>query len=60
MISSSAPHANRLIEAMPAGAEPPGYLPALRRAVVWIARVNVLLTILIVVVAVTMTRGAPV
>ena len=54
------PHANRLIEAMQAGAEPPGYLPALRRAVVWIARINVLLTILIVVVAVTMTRGAPV
>ena len=54
------PHANRLIEAMQAGAEPPGYLPALRRAVVWIARINVLLTILVVVVAVTMTRGAPV
>ena len=54
------PYTSRLIEAMQAGAEPPGYLPALRKAVVWIARVNVLLTILIVVVAVTMTRGAPV
>ena len=54
------PYANRLIEAMQAGEEVPGYLPALRKAVVWIARVNVLLTILIVVVAVTMTRGAPV
>ena len=54
------PYTNRLIEAMQAGAEPPGYLPALRRSVVWIARINVLLTILVVVVAVTMTRGAPV
>ena len=54
------PYANRLIEAMQAGEEVPGYLPALRKAVIWIARVNVLLTILIVVVAVTMTRGAPV
>ena len=54
------PYTNRLIAAMQAGAEAPGYLPALRRAVVWIARVNVLLTILIVMVAVTMTRGTPV
>ena len=54
------PYANRLIEAMQAGEETPGYLPALRKSVVWIARVNVLLMILIVVVAVTMTRGAPV
>ncbi|CAI8052559.1 hypothetical protein GBAR_LOCUS28733 [Geodia barretti] len=54
------PYTNRLIEAMLAGAEPPGYLPALRKAVVWIARINVLLTILIVAVAVTMTRGTPV
>ena len=54
------PYVSRLIEEMRAGAEPPGYLPALRRAVVWIARINVLLTILVVVVAVTMTRGAPV
>ncbi|MCY4556054.1 MAG: CopD family protein [Chloroflexi bacterium] len=54
------PYTNRLIEAMQAGAEPPGYLPLLRKSVVWIARVNVLLTILVVVVAVTMTRGAPV
>ena len=53
-------HTTRLIEAMQAGVEPPGYLPVLRRAVAWIARVNVLLTILIVVVAVTMTRGTPV
>ena len=54
------PYTNRLIEAMRAGEEPPGYLPALRRTVVWIARINVLLTILVVVVAVTMTRGTPV
>lgn len=54
------PYTNRLIEAMQAGAEPPGYLPALRKAVVWIARINVLLTILIVAVAVRMTRGTPV
>ena len=54
------PYTNRLIEAMQAGEEPPGYLPLLRRLVVWIARINVLLTILVVLVAVTMTRGAPV
>jgi uncharacterized membrane protein len=54
------PYTNRLIEAMQAGAEAPGYLPLLRKTVVWIARINVLLTILIVAVAVTMTRGVPV
>ena len=54
------PLTSRLIDEMRAGAEPPGYLPLLRRCVVWIARVNVLLMILIVIVAVTMTRGAPV
>ena len=51
------PLTNRLIDEMRAGADPPGYLPTLRRCVVWIARVNVLLMILIVVIAVTMTRG---
>lgn len=54
------PYTNRLIEAMQSGEEPPGYLPILRRSVVWIARINVLLTILVVIVAVTMTRGTPV
>ena len=54
------PYTNRLIEVMQAGAEPPGFLPVLRRCVVWIARINVLLMILIVIVAVTMTRGTPV
>ena len=54
------PLTNRLIDEMRAGADPPGYLPTLRRCVVWIARVNVLLMILIVVIAVTMTRGTPV
>lgn len=54
------PFVSRLIEEMQAGATPPGYLPLLRKCVVWIARVNVLLMVLIVVVAVTMTRGAPV
>ena len=54
------PLTGRLIDEMRAGAEPPGYLPLLRRCVVWIARVNVLLMILIVIVAVTMTRGTPV
>ena len=54
------PYTSRLIEEMRAGATPPGYLPALRKSVVWIARINVLLTILIVIVAVTMTRGTPV
>ena len=54
------PYVNRLLAAAQAGAEPPGYLPALRRGVIWVARINVLLTILIVALAVTMTRGAPV
>ena len=54
------PLTSRLIDEMRAGAEPPGYLPLLRRCVVWIARVNVFLMILIVIVAVTMTRGTPV
>lgn len=54
------PYANRLIGAIQAGEETPGYLPALRKSVVWIARVNVLLMVLIVVVAVSMTRGTPV
>ena len=54
------PLTSRLIDEMRAGATPPGYLPLLRRCVVWIARVNVLLMILIVIVAVTMTRGTPV
>ena len=54
------PLTSRLLDEMRAGATPPDYLPLLRKCVVWIARVNVLLMILIVIVAVTMTRGAPV
>ncbi len=54
------PYVSRLIEETRAGATPPTYLPLLRRTVIWIARVNVLLMIAIVVVAVTMTRGNPV
>ena len=54
------PLTSRLLDEMRAGAEPPGYLPLLRKCVIWIARVNVLLMVLIVIVAVTMTRGTPV
>ena len=54
------PLTSRLLNEMRAGATPPGYLPLLRRCVIWIARINVLLMILIVIVAVTMTRGTPV
>lgn len=54
------PLTSRLLDEIRAGAEPPGYLPLLRRCVIWIARINVLLMILIVIVAVTMTRGTPV
>ena len=54
------PLTGRLLDEMRAGAEPPGYLPLLRRCVIWIARINVLLMILIGIVAVTMTRGTPV
>ncbi len=54
------PYTSRLIDEMQAGAEPPGFLPVLRKSVVWIARINVFLMIAIVVMAVTMTRGTPV
>ena len=54
------PYVNRLIDEMQAGAAPSRHLPLLRKSVVWIARVNLLLIIAIVAVAVTMTRGAPV
>ena len=54
------PYTSRLIEHVRAGGAPPGYFTLLRRSVVWVARINLLLTILIVVVAVTMTRGTPV
>ena len=54
------PMTSRLIDEVRAGGDPPGYLPLLRRCVIWIARINILLMILIVIVAVTMTRGTPV
>ena len=54
------PYVNRLLQATQAGAEPHPRLPLLRKIVIWMARVNLLLTVLIVVVAVTMTRGTPV
>ena len=53
------PYVNRLIEAMQAGGERHPRLPLLRKTIAWIARVNVALTIIIVAVAITMTRGAP-
>ena len=54
------PLVSRLIDEMHSGGTTPGYLPLLRKCVVWIARVNVILMVLIVVIAVTMTRGTPV
>lgn len=54
------PLTSRLLDEMRSGATPPGYLPFLRKCVIWIARINVLLMILIVIVAVTMTRGTPI
>ena len=54
------PYVNRLAQAMQQGQEPHPRLPMLRKLVIWTARVNLALTILIVAVAVTMTRGAPV
>ena len=54
------PMTSRLLDDMRAGATPPSYLLLLRKCVIWIARINVLLMILIVIVAVTMTRGTPV
>jgi uncharacterized membrane protein len=53
------PYVNRLIEAMQQGAEPHPRLPILRRTIVWVARVNVSLTVVIVAVAILMTRGTP-
>ena len=54
------PYVNRLLQATQQGAEPHPRLPLLRKIVIWIARINLLLAVLIVVVAVTMTRGTPV
>ena len=54
------PYVNRLLEAVQSGAEPHRRLGLLRRTLIWMARVNVLLMVAIVVVAVTMTRGVPV
>ena len=54
------PYVNRLAQAMQQGAESHPRLPMLRKLVIWTARLNLALTILIVAVAVTMTRGAPV
>lgn len=54
------PYVSRLITTAQAGAAPPRHLPALRKTVIWIARVNLFLTLCIIAVAVAMTRGAPV
>ena len=54
------PYVNRLLQAAQQGEAAHPRLPLLRKIVVWVARINLLLTVLIVVVAVTMTRGTPV
>ena len=54
------PYVSRLIAEAQAGAPPAPRLPLLRKSVVWMARVNVFLTICIIAVAVIMTSGAPV
>lgn len=54
------PYVNRLLQAVQQGAEPHPRLPLLRKTVIWVARINLLFIILIVVMAVTMTRGTPV
>ena len=54
------PYVNRLMQETPPGQPPHPRLPLLRRLVIWTARLNLALTVLIVIVAVTMTRGAPV
>ena len=54
------PYVNRLTQETPPGQPPHPRLPLLRRLVIWTARLNLALTVLIVIVAVTMTRGAPV
>jgi uncharacterized membrane protein len=54
------PYVNRLIEATQAGDTPHPRLSLLRRSIVWVARVNLALTVLVVVAAVLMTRGSPV
>lgn len=53
-------YVNRLLQATQQGAAPHPRLPLLRKIVVWIARINLLLAVLIVVAAVTMTQGTPV
>ena len=54
------PYVSRLTQAAQRGQPPHPRLPLLRRLVIWTARLNLALTALIVIVAVTMTRGAPV
>ena len=54
------PYVSRLTQAAPPGQPPHPRLPLLRKLVIWTARLNLALTALIVIVAVTMTRGAPV
>ncbi len=54
------PYVNRLLEAVQSGGAPHPRLSLLRRTIIWVARINLALTVIIVIVAVTMTRGAPV
>ena len=54
------PYVGRLTQETPPGQQPHPRLPLLRRLVIWSARLNLALTVLIVIVAVIMTRGAPV
>ena len=54
------PYVNRLLQAAQQGAAPQPRLPLLRKIVIWVARINLMLTVLVVIVAVTMTRGTPV
>ena len=54
------PYVSRLTQAAPPGQPPHPRLPLLRKLLIWTARLNLALTALIVIVAVTMTRGAPV
>ena len=54
------PYVSRLTQAAQQGQEPHPRLPLLRKLLIWTARLNLALTALIVIVAVTMTRGAPV
>ena len=53
------PRVTRHLEELAAQSQRPSGTPMARRALIWMARANVLLILVVVALAVTMTRGSP-